>query len=484
MDELKRSDLSLKPDPGRLVARPFLPGTANFGGDTKRLELIVERILDLPLESRQLLLSQARERASGRFRDIGSVWQRHFEMGAERVNQLWSVEDPELRLLIGAYLTLGYAYEGAALTNPSIVPFGEARDGRQPFVMSARAVGEGHISSVSFFTGNVGADGDLVFDPRSRYADNGERRPARYDRLGFKLKLAELGFANEVSERILAAVPAEFTPGQLDGAMGAVSDTDLDPVLVSDTIRMIHWLSASSYEVEFDPDLPISEHLISPAAPAESHGVEDARFVRFVDDDGEITYYATYTAYDGMRILPQMIRTKDFHHFRMTTMSGPTAYHKGLALFPRKVRGEFAAVSRHDQETTFVMRSDNIRQWGNAEAVLFPEQGWEAIQTGNCGSPVETDAGWLLITHGVGPMRRYVLGAVLLDLDEPTKVLGRLTSPLLEPADDESVGYVPDVVYSCGAMIHEGRLILPYGYADYGIRVATVPVDRVLEQMS
>ena len=206
---------------------------------------------------------------------------------------------------------------------------------------------------------------------------------------------------------------------------------------------MVHWLSASSYEVSFDSDLPVSEHLISPAAPAESHGMEDARFVRFSDDDGEVTYYATYTAYDGMRILPQMIKTKDFHHFRMTTMSGPTAYHKGLALFPRKIRGDFAAVSRHDQETTFVMRSDNIRHWGNAEAVLIPEQGWEAIQTGNCGSPLETGAGWLLITHGVGPMRRYVLGAVLLDLDEPTKVLGRLKSPLLEPLEEESFGYVP-----------------------------------------
>ncbi len=291
-------------------------------------------------------------------------------MAAERDGRLRSVDDPEIRLLVGAYLTLGYAYEGAALTNPSMVPFGEASGGSQPFVMSARAIGEGHISSVALFTGRVRSDGNLEFDPRSPFADNGERTEPIYQRLSFTLKLAELGFANEVSDRILALLPVEFTPAQLLDAIPTTADSDLEPILVADTVRMVHWLSASSYEVRFDPDLPISEHLISPAAPAESRGMEDARFVCFTDDDGEVTYYATYTAYDGMRILPQLIMTKDFHHFRMTTMSGPTAYHKGLALFPRKIRGEFAAVSRHDQETTFVMRSDNIRHWGNAEVVL------------------------------------------------------------------------------------------------------------------
>jgi predicted GH43/DUF377 family glycosyl hydrolase len=184
-----------------------------------------------------------------------------------------------------------------------------------------------------------------------------------------------------------------------------------------------------------------------------------------------------------VHILPQIIETEDFLHFRMSTMSGPTAYHKGLALFPRRIGGEYAAVSRHDQETTFVMRSDSLRNWSNAEAIMVPEQGWEAVQTGNCGSPMETEAGWLVITHGVGPMRRYVLGAVLLDLDEPVKVIGRLRTPLLEPEAGETVGYVPDVVYSCGGMIHDGHLVLPYGYADYGIRVATLPVAQLLDEM-
>jgi predicted GH43/DUF377 family glycosyl hydrolase len=483
MLELIRSEHRITPDPGRLVSRPFLPGAVNFGGDDRRLELIIERILALAPEAQERLLMDARDRSAGRFRDVETQWLRNFDLAADRVAGLEETRGGDLALLIGSYLTLGYAYEAAALTNPSMVPLGEPSDGTQPFVMSARAIGEGHISSVAFLTGSASSSGEVVFDPRSPYADNGTRLEPTYRRRSFTHKLSELGFANEVSNRILGSLPDEFTVAELREALATAADTDSDPVLVADTTRMIHWLSDSSYEVVFDVDTPISERLISPAAPSESRGMEDARFVRFVDDDGKVTYYATYTAWDGVRILPQLIETDDFRHFRMSTMSGPTAYHKGLALFPRKVGGEYAAVSRHDQETTFVMRSDNLRHWGNAEAVLVPEHGWEAIQTGNCGSPMETEAGWLLITHGVGPMRRYVLGAVLLDLDEPTKVVGRLTLPLLEPSDDESIGYVPDVVYSCGSMIVGDLLILPYGFADYGIRVATVPVAQLLDEM-
>jgi predicted GH43/DUF377 family glycosyl hydrolase len=483
MLDLKRSEHRITPDAGRLVSRPFLPGAFNFGGDLHRLERIVERILALAPEAQGRLLDEALARSAGRFRDIESRWLANYDLAAERVPVFASVEDPDLRRLIGSYLTLGYAYEAAALTNPSIVQVGEAHDGLQPFVMSARAIGEGHISSVAFLTGSAGPGGEIQFDPRSPYADNGDRMEPTYRRRSFTHKLSELGFANEVSNRILSHLPEEFNVDELRDAIADVQEADLDPILVTDTIRMIHWLSDSSYEVVFDEDTPLTERLISPAAPSESRGMEDARFVRFVDEDGKVTYYATYTAFDGIRILPQLIETADFRHFRMSTMSGPTAYHKGLALFPRKVDGEYAAVSRHDQETTFVMRSDNLRHWGNAEAVLVPEQGWEAVQTGNCGSPLETEAGWLLITHGVGPMRRYVLGAVLLDLDEPTKLVGRLTAPLLEPLEGESIGYVPDVVYSCGGMIVDDLLILPYGYADYGIRVATVPVSQILAEM-
>lgn len=482
--ELTRTSHRILPDASRLVARPFLPGGLNFGGESDRLELIVDRVLELPADEQSRLLDEARERARLSFDDIETSWMRNLEDGLERMARPRVIDDLDQRLLVGACLTQGYSYEGAALTNPSIVKLGDGSEGTTRFVMSARAIGEGHISSIAFITGTIDSSGDIDFDSRHPTVSNGQRRTPTYRKTSLSQKLAELSFANEVSAHVLAVLSDEFQLRDLEQALAMVVSTDLDPVLIGDTVKLIHRLAASNYDVHFDQAHPISQHLISPAAPTESHGMEDARFVRFVDDGGNVTYYATYTAYDGTTILPQLIETTSFENFRMTTMSGPTAYHKGMALFPRLIAGEYVAVSRHDQETTFIMRSDDIRYWTNAEAVLVPEQGWEVIQTGNCGSPIETDDGWLLLTHGVGPMRRYVLGAVLLDLDEPTKVLGRLHRPLLEPEGDEAVGYVPDVVYSCGSMIHRDRLIIPYGCADQSIRVATAPVEQILAEMS
>ncbi len=484
MIDLIRTRHRILPDASRLVARPFLPGGLNFGGELARLDLIFERVMDLPLDEQHHLLNEARERSQSEIEDVEAVWLANLELGLARLIRPRAVMDHDLRLLLGACLTQAYAYEGAALTNPSVVKLGEYPDGTARLVMSARAIGEGHISSIVFITGTVDASGEIEFDPRHPTVSNGARRPPTYRKTSFWQKLTELSFSNEVSSHVLAALPDQFELTELEHALAMVTSTDLDPVLVSDTVKLLHRLAASNYEVHFDEQEPISEHLISPAAPTESHGMEDARFVRFIDDDESVTYYATYTAFDGSTILPQLIETKTFHSFRMATMSGPTAYHKGMALFPRKIAGEYLALSRHDHETTFIMRSDDIRHWTNAEAVLVPEQGWEVIQTGNCGSPIETADGWLMITHGVGPMRRYVLGAVLLDLDEPTKVLGRLRSPLLEPEEDESVGYVPDVVYSCGSMIHGDTLVIPYGCADQSIRVATAPVAQIIAEMS
>jgi predicted GH43/DUF377 family glycosyl hydrolase len=274
----------------------------------------------------------------------------------------------------------------------------------------------------------------------------------------------------------------EFSGDELTAALAKVSESDLEGDVL-DNVRRIGWLAASNYLVDFDPCLPVSEHLLSPATPIESRGMEDARFVRFVDDDGSVTYYATYTAFDGSVVLPQLIQTDDFHRFRVTTLAGPAVHHKGMALFPRKVGGAYLALSRHDHERTFLLMSDDVRTWPNAEVLLRPELEWELVQTGNCGSPLETTEGWLVIIHGVGAMRRYVLGAILLDLDEPSKVIARMTEPLLEPSP-ETVGLVPDVVYSCGSMIHADRLILPYGYADYGIRIAVMSVPDILSRMS
>jgi predicted GH43/DUF377 family glycosyl hydrolase len=349
--------------------------------------------------------------------------------------------------------------------------------------MSARAIGEGHISSIAFLTGTVDLDSSITIDERYPSSSNGTRRAPTYSRRAFTEKLVELGFVSSPAEAILALLPETFSATELDQALTTVSESDHDEAALQDAVRRVHWLAASNYEVGFDATLPISEHVISPDAPTESQGIEDARFVRFVDDDGTMTYYATYTAFDGISILPQLIETRDFQSFRMATMTGPAVHHKGMAVFPRKIHGQFVALSRHDHEKSYILRSDTARSWNNAEVVFGPESDWDAVQTGNCGSPIETDAGWLVITHGVGAMRRYVLGAVLLDLDEPSKVVGRLQQPFIEPEGDEDLGYVPNVVYSCGSMIHGDYLITPFGFSDVGIKIGVTPVAELISAM-
>ncbi|MBW3667186.1 MAG: glycosidase [Actinobacteria bacterium] len=478
---LTRTGHVLEPDGSRLVARPFLPDEANFGGGRERLQSIAGRVIDIPPQARPGLLQDARDRAEGSFLDIEARWREHYRIAAGQVSALGEIEDEEVRLLLGAFLTQGYAYEGLARTNPSMVPVEGGEPGSQRFVMSTRSVGEGFISSIGFMTGAVDADARVTFDEREPYSTNGARHEPRYDRSAFTRRLAELEVSAAVTERLSAELSPVFMMAELEAFLGRVIDSDAGTL--TDARTVIHWLAASNYEVAFDAATPISGRVISPASPVESRGMEDARFVRFTGDDGETTYYATYTAYDGRRILPQMIRTADFERFRVSTMSGPMAQNKGIALFPRTMDGEFLALSRYDNQSIFVMRSDDIRHWTVAELVLRPELEWEAIQVGNCGSPLETERGWLVITHGVGPMRRYVLGAILLDPDEPAKVVGRLRTPLLEPTDAESRGNVPDVLYSCGGMIHGDLLVLPYGFADYGVGVAVGSVDEILNEM-
>jgi predicted GH43/DUF377 family glycosyl hydrolase len=479
----------LEPDPGRLVARTFLPGAGHFGmeptdPEAERLSLIVERLVDLTPAERAVLLDEARERSSPRFDDIEATWAQSLDHGAALLPWLAGLDDPELRSLVGATLTQGYAYEAAALTNPSVVPYGPARNGSQPFVMSARAIGEGHISSIAFFTGALHDDGTMSFDERHPHVTNGTRRVPRFDRSVFATQLEEMGVWGHVADRVLMSLDPEFGVADLERALAQATEMDFEPIEALEPIRRIHWLASSNYEVAFDDRRPVSEHLLSPAIPIESHGMEDARFVRMVEDDGSSTFYATYTAWNGAHILPQLIETPDFHTFKMSTMTGPAVHHKGMALFPRRLDGDYLALSRHDHERLFLMRSDDIRSWGSAEVLLAPELPWEVVQIGNCGSPIETDSGWLVITHGVGPMRRYVLGAILLDLDEPSKVIGRLTDPLIEPSGRDTVGYVPDVVYSCGSMSHAKWLMVPYGYADHGIRVEVMPLNGLLDRMS
>lgn len=480
---LTRTGHVLEPDRSRLVARPFLPDQANFGGGRDRLQAISARVLEIDPETRTGLLDDARLRARDSFRDVEDRWREHYRTAASHLPQLDEVEDEEARLLLGAYLTQGYAYEGLARTNPSMVPFGNGEEGSQGFVMSTRSVGEGFISSIGFMTGAINTDGEVVFDKRHPYSTNGTRHEPTYDGPAFARRLQELEVPPEVLDRLSTELSLTFTMADLEEFLGRLGESDVGAAVLTDARTTIHWLAASNYVVAFDEAMPISGRVISPASPVESRGMEDARFVRFTDDEGKVTYYATYTAYDGRRILPQLIATSDFARFRVSTLSGRMAQNKGMALFPRAVEGEFLALSRYDNQSIFVMRSEDIRHWSNAELILHPEFEWESIQVGNCGSPLETERGWLVITHGVGPVRRYVLGAILLDLDEPTKVIGRLRVPLLEPDEEESRGNVPDVLYSCGSMVQDGRLVLPYGFADYGVRVAVGSVDEIIDQM-
>lgn len=463
-----------------MLARSFVPGEWALVRDESRLETVHRRIRELPDDLVGPLLEEVRGRFAHRHRDLEGVMRRHYALVEPRLDD--PPVDPDRRLLLGAYFTQEYALEAAALCNPSVVPApgsgsgGTARD----VILALRAIGEGHISSIELREGTVRQDGSMVVRAPSGYLATGSRESPRYHRRMFGLKLDEMGADTEIAGAVLEELPEDFSRDDLDRAVAAVRASGLSPAAAHETLRMVDWLASSNYVVTFPTDSRVDERVLFPEGPLESQGMEDARVVRFVDDDGSVTYYATYTAFDGFNILPQLIETDDFRRFRITTLNGAGAQNKGIALFPRRIRGRYAALSRHDRETISYMTSENIRFWGETTPLHIPTEPWELIQVGNCGSPIETEAGWLVLTHGVGPMRRYALGALLLDLDEPTRVLGHLSEPLLAPSPDQRDGYVPNVVYSCGGMVHGDHLILPYGFADYAVAVASVPLDALL----
>jgi predicted GH43/DUF377 family glycosyl hydrolase len=330
----------------------------------------------------------------------------------------------------------------------------------------------------------VSADASVSVDVPSRYVTTGSREPHGFDKRFFVAKLDDLGVLNTVEERVLQQLREHFTMAELEVAIAMLADDGIEPSISGETTRLLHWLASSNYRTAFPSTVELSERVLFPSGPTESHGMEDARFVRFTEDDGSSTYYATYTAFDGHQILPQLLETPDFAEFRVTTMSGRTARNKGIALFPRRIRGRYVALGRLDNVNNYLMTSDDVRVWRGATMIQQPEQPWELMQLGNCGSPIETDAGWLVITHGVGPFRTYVLGALLLDLEDPSRVIGHLADPLLVPDEHDREGYVPNVVYSCGSLVHAGNLIVPYGFADVGAAIATFDLDELLSRLS
>ena len=293
-----------------------------------------------------------------------------------------------------------------------------------------------------------------------------------------------MGACHDITAYLLKQLPASFSFNELNEKIAEVDALSIfDPARKANAIKIALWLAKSNYEISFDPANNISERVIFPVSDRESCGIEDARFVRFVDDDGSVLYYATYTAYDGSMILPQLIKTEDFVTFRVITLNGKAAQNKGMGLFPRKIDGQFVMLSRQDGENNHIMFSDHLHFWQESQVFQRPNHPWEFVQLGNCGSPIETDEGWLMLTHGVGAMRKYRIGVQLLDIKNPSKIIGSLKEPILVPSADERDGYVPNVVYSCGAMIHDHVLIIPYAFGDQHTRIASIDLDEIFARM-
>jgi predicted GH43/DUF377 family glycosyl hydrolase len=422
-----REALHLRPDPTRVVVRPFKPATEprNLNPtDKTRANHIVDRVLSLDAAEVERQLGEVLENFLGRHRNLLAT----FEARADEMEEAFAAHThftQNQRQLIGAYFLHEYSFEAAALFNPSIVSHPDqtgAEPGGRRFILSLRAIGEGHVSSLTFRSGFIAADGNVGVD-----------LPAR-----------------------LASIPAVRN---LAGAAGA-----------------------ERAELVFRADEDISERVIFPVLPSQSNGVEDARFVEFIDS-GASTFYATYTAYTGKSIRSELIETRDFVTFRMSPLNGTAAANKGMALFPRRIRGHYAMIARQDNENLYLLYSDDVYTWNGGQVILKPEFPWEFVQIGNCGSPIELDEGWLLLTHGVGPVRRYSIGAVLLDKMDPTKILARSREPLVRPEPSNREGYVPNVVYTCGAMRHNDRVILPYAISDTFCNVATMKIAALLDNL-
>jgi predicted GH43/DUF377 family glycosyl hydrolase len=424
---LNRQALYLRPDSARVIVRPFKPATEPRDlnpTDKTRANHIVDRVLALDPETASNQLAEVLENFQGRHRNLLET----FQARADEMEEAFSAHMSFTKLqrqLVGAYFLNEYSFEASALFNPSIVSHPDqtgAPQGGRRFILSLRAVGEGHVSSLTFRAGTIAADGTVAVDPTVRLA--------------------------------------------------------LTPVVK----KRMSGPSGDAIEVTFEASEDISERVIFPVTPSQSNGIEDARFVEFERDEGK-TFYATYTAYSGLAIRSELIETRDFASFRMTPLKGSASHNKGMALFPRKIDGKFAMIARQDNENLYLIYSNDLYSWDSGVALLRPQFPWEFVQIGNCGSPIELDEGWLLLTHGVGPVRKYSIGAALLDKHDPSKVLARSREPLLRPEPSEREGYVPNVVYTCGAMRHNDQIILPYAVSDSFSNFATIRIAELLEAM-
>jgi len=486
---IRRQELELRPDPRRVLLRPFMASVVvkptGHAEPSRRLLDILARVLMLDDAKVEATLENVLHEFHDRHEDIRAIFLDRFD----KMSSLLPVDgkvSKSRQLLIGSYFTNEYSLESSALFNPSIVAAPD-QSGLAPdelrFILSLRATGEGHISSITFRSGVAKTDGTVRLDTGSRFVHSPRPEPAaQYDLAIFRRKLHEMGITHEAAKQATSALPDSFTMQKLVARVARLRREDVTADVLRAGEQALH-LAEANYTVRFKEGLLMSEKVLFPFSPLESNGIEDARFVRFIEDNGNAVYYATYTAYNGSTIFPQIVETRDFATFRVSTLNGPAVTNKGFALFPRRINGRYAMLGRQDGENIHLMFSDNPYFWYESRVIIQPSQPWEFTQLGNCGSPIPTEAGWLVLTHGVGPMRKYCIGAVLLDRDDPSIVIGRLKEPLLGPASDERDGYVPNVVYSCGALVHNGSLILPYAVSDTATRFASVALGELLDAL-
>jgi predicted GH43/DUF377 family glycosyl hydrolase len=480
---VKDTGIILAPDSQRVIARPHIPF------NELRVERIISRVLSLDESDIQEELKNVLGRFSHRHHNFEVLLERQFD-SIRRYMPSDVLPSRERRLLIGSFFLAEYSFESAALFNPSIVPHPNQSglpNGSLRFIISLRATGEGHISSLTFRSGCIDANDSVSIDDIGDFASTAEMKAnILYDKTCFARKLREMSIFNDFSNSVVVSLSEEFTIDELREKLKSwifnhhpISQTDR---LTSDKIL---WLAQCNYEAHFDPSVSLSERerVLFPLSPSEQNGIEDARFVLFTDDDGRKKYYATYTAYDGKVILPQLMETEDFENFKMITLNGNAAVNKGMALFPRKIHGRYAMVSRQDNENLFLMYSDNIHFWHEAVPLMKPSYPWEFKQIGNCGSPIETEHGWLLLTHGVGPIRQYSISAILLDKENPSQILGRLREPLIHWTETNRAGYVPNVVYTCGALLHKDTLVVPYAMSDQQSTISLISLSCLLEKL-
>jgi len=477
----KRIGPTLSPDRSRVLLRPYYPSSDDIA------LRIVARVLALSDEAVTRLLSQVLGEFEDRHERVTNIFRNRFLQVRHHLGEAWE-PSAERQALLGAHFTHEYSPESAALFNPSIVPHPDQSglpSGALRFILSLRAVGEGHISSITFRTGIASAQHRITLTPPVPFAAEPERVPnAAYEKALFIHKLQEAGVQNDFCQRVMDQLPDTFILDDLHRVLTTERRlTDPTDSTAERAVRGILLLAESNYEVSFAPDSRVSQRVLFPSTASQRNGIEDARFVRFQNDDGSITHYATYTAYDGKIILPQLLETPDFFHFKFSTLNGPAVQNKGMALFPRKVNGHYAMISRQDDENILLMFSENVHFWQSPTVLVSPAQPWEFFKMGNCGSPIETEAGWLVLSHGVGAMRKYCIGAFLLDLNDPSRVVGRMREPLLSPNEAEREGYVPNVVYTCGALLHGRELVIPYAMSDYATSFATVSLDELLGAM-